>query len=198
MIQFPVHRLSCNRHKFVFCPCGTPGNGVDELPHQKHGELLTQLAQLTAKPPPEVRKVCELGYCRGGSLFIWAEVWKGCTVLGIDVDGSQVVRPVFDHQDGCVPGTMRMMEGKLPEPESIEKIVAFGPFDVIVDDAGHGSFTTPTLLALAARKAVASGGLYIIEDLQAHPDFLKAELLAAAGSLGEITVLQDVISIRFK
>jgi cephalosporin hydroxylase len=102
------------------------------------------------------RRMLEVGVCRGGSLALWMDFF-GCEVLGIDSDLSQVTPVCRSHYDEN-PDT-RLFEMTMPDPRAAE----LGPFDLVIDDGGHGYGLTRSTLELLWSQ-VSLGGVYVIED----------------------------------
>jgi len=115
-------------------------------------------------------RILELGIQKGGSLELWEEWMPKFKVIGVDVIDCKE----FD--------TERIKTLQMDQCD--ERILEYGPFDIIIDDGGHKMSQQINSFKLLY-PALKSGGLYIIEDLntsywqefrdQALPttDFLK-------------------------
>jgi SAM-dependent methyltransferase len=95
-------------------------------------------------------RVCEIGVQSGTSLELWQVLFPSGEVTGVDID-PEAVWP---------EGTRRVIADQ--EDPQLPEILG-GPFDLIVDDAGHhGGPTQRTFENLWP--LVAPGGYYVIED----------------------------------
>lgn len=95
-------------------------------------------------------KILELGIQKGGSLELWEAWLPGFKVIGVDILDCKE----FD--------TERITTLRLDQCD--EKILEYGPFDIIIDDGGHKmsqQINSFKMLYPSLKK----GGLYIIEDL---------------------------------
>jgi SAM-dependent methyltransferase len=129
-----------------------------ELAHQKSPAILEHYNDLfegafrTFTP----HRVLEIGISRGGSLALWESVF-GCQVVGIDRSLTGLTPQCKSHY--AEHSRVELREMTLPD-----KAAAFlGPFDLIIDDGGHGyPLVCSTLESLWS--SLRSGGLYVIED----------------------------------
>lgn len=148
--------LRCG-HRLAFCPKAAPG-GPMELAHQKSPAILEHYNELfessyrTFKP----QRVLEIGISRGGSLALW-EAAFGCQVVGVDRSLTDLTPACRSHFADHSRAELREMA--LPDKAA----AALGPFDLIIDDGGHGyPLVRPTLEVLWS--SLLSGGLYVIEN----------------------------------
>ena len=73
-----------------------------------------------------VASVLEVGVDRGHSLRMWAELFPGASVLGIDVN-PECVRDLGNPR-------ITIAIGDATNPEDLRRICGAGGFDLIVDD----------------------------------------------------------------
>lgn len=99
-----------------------------------------------------VRSVVEIGVQSGGSLRLWADLFPGARVLGVDID------PACAKLDG----PFEVVIGDAGDPEAMAAYDG-ETFDVIVDDGSHAEAHTWANLDVWAPR-LASGGVYVIED----------------------------------
>lgn len=94
----------------------------------------------------------------GNSLATWAEYWTSAQVFGIDDNGFWV--PPENSR-------IRVAKGNQENYKFLKDVVSpWGPFDVIIDDAGHHTAHQRTAFC-ALLPDLVPGGIYIIEDLHA-------------------------------
>lgn len=110
----------------------------------------------------------ELGVLKGASLRTWADYFDQADIVGVDLEAAALAH---------AGGRIRVLLGDLSQTEFLQSLTALTPL-VIVDDASH--WWPDQLRALfVLYPALASGGLYIVEDLQT-----SFEPLAAHFSVG--------------
>jgi hypothetical protein len=97
---------------------------------------------------------------------MWLEYFTTAWIYGFDISD-------FSRQEGP---RFRFLQGDSGHLEDLERAAAMAPsFDVILDDASHASYHQ--LLALKVLwKKLASGGLYIIEDLHWQSPYFENSL----------------------
>jgi hypothetical protein len=97
-------------------------------------------------------RLLEMGVLGGASLRMWREYFPNGQIVGLDND------PSCDSDGPVVIGDQQ-------NPKVLQKLITtYGPFDVIVDDAGHESVAQ--LFAMRALfPTLNRGGFYIIEDI---------------------------------
>lgn len=104
----------------------------------------------------EIRTVLEIGVASGGSLRMWAELFPGAHIVGVDLAPATRAHSTKDitviAADGTDPVAMRAV-GQL-----------FGPFDLIVDDGSHDPADILASLKILYPFLVPRG-VYAIEDL---------------------------------
>jgi predicted O-methyltransferase YrrM len=102
-------------------------------------------------------RLLELGVYYGASLRMWSDYFQQGTITGVDLDDQmRFIAPTLESR-------VTLIEGDCTKVEVLKFLRSRGPFDIIIDDASHNSwsqaFTMRTLL-----EAVAPGGFYVIED----------------------------------
>jgi len=106
----------------------------------------------------EKAALLELGVRRGGSLYLWRDLFPNGQIAGLDLN------PVQIHDD---TGRIHVYQGYQQDPEVLDRLaaeVAPDGFDVIVDDASHlGEYTRDSFWHLF-RHHLKPGGIYVIDD----------------------------------
>lgn len=102
-------------------------------------------------------KLLELGVLEGASLRMWEAYFPNAEIWGIDV------APGCTAHEG---GRVRVRIGDQADPRFLASVAAeVGPLDIVIDDASHVWHKTLASFELLWPH-VASGGWYVIEDLQ--------------------------------
>ena len=100
----------------------------------------------------------ELGVKRGGSLYLWRDLFPNGQVAGLDLN------PVAIADES---GRIHVYQGFQQDSEVLDRIareVAPEGFDIVVDDASHlGAYTRDSFWYLF-RKHLKPGGVYVIDD----------------------------------
>lgn len=108
-------------------------------------------------------KLLELGIFRGASLRLWHDAFKRARIYGVDKNSHGWEKFVTRRQTRIKTFTGRQEDATFLR----ETVGADGPFDIIIDDAGHRPEQQ-----LAAFEAlwpkVAPCGIYVIEDLHGN------------------------------
>ena len=99
-----------------------------------------------------VKKVLELGIWRGASLWLWNEFFPDARLTGID---SRVEKWIE------FPKSAVLIEGKQEDDKIIADLKRRGPWDIIIDDAGH--YFPEQIICFEGLRESAS--IYIIEDI---------------------------------
>lgn len=109
----------------------------------------------------QVKSLLELGVWKGASLRMWRCYFDDANIVGLDRN------PPRRDLEGI---DVEQVQGDQNDPNLIESVaLAYGPFDVIIDDASHiSSVTIKSFQQLYPH--LRSGGLYVIEDLQTSYD----------------------------
>ena len=103
-------------------------------------------------------RLLEFGVDKGNSLRMWAEYFPNGKIIGVDVNDTSVCNT---DQITTVVGN----QASLDDLQSINTL--YGPFDIIVDDAGHA----PEHQLICYQNMIGRlgpGGVYILEDLVNH------------------------------
>lgn len=105
--------------------------------------------------------ILEIGVQFGNSLRMWAEYFPNAKIIGLDsVDNKNK----FDNP------RIQELRGDQSNPNHIEAVKMFAPFDIIIDDGSHYSHDINNSLRMLF-DSVKPGGFYCIEDL--HATYLK-------------------------
>jgi hypothetical protein len=119
------------------------------------------------------------------SLCLWLDYFPRATIYGLDLDDFTAVR---------LPRT-RIFRGDQSDVELLRAITRACPaFDIIIDDGSHMAVHQQVSLR-ALWPALSPGGLYVIEDVPAHPRNIASERVSAvttAESLSDRAALQDI------
>lgn len=97
----------------------------------------------------------EIGIMDGASLGMWREYWPQATIVGVD--------NVHRNLPARLRGVMTLL-GDATDPEFVEQLAQYGPFDVILDDASHQTGDQQATFGLLWPH-LQPGGRYIVEDL---------------------------------
>ena len=105
----------------------------------------------------------EIGVFHGKSILAWREYFSHAKIYGIDISKDSLNK--INGIDNVFPIQANQ--------ENREQLLSFaeehGPFDVIIDDGGHSNKQQQISFACLF-PYVASGGIYIIEDLDGFYD----------------------------
>jgi hypothetical protein len=151
------HPLIHSNHSFELESFGIKFNsGKIHYGYLKH--LETFLTPLRHKPI----KVLEFGILDGSSLKMWKEYFPSAQIIGADIleECSQ-----FEEE------RIKVCIGNLDDPDFVSRLLSEnGPFDFIIDDAGH-TMSQQQNLFIKSFPCLNDGGLYVIEDL--HTSYWK-------------------------
>lgn len=108
-------------------------------------------------------RMLEIGVARGGSLQMWRRyLHPESTIVGIDIDATT---QKFDNPSKRV----HVRLGSQTDTAFLQRVIdEFGPFDVILDDGSHMNSHIITTFRYLFPHGLASGGVYIAEDLCAN------------------------------
>lgn len=102
-------------------------------------------------------KILEIGVYNGGSLYMWSNYFPGSRITGIDIDPYTKRWEELDKN-------IRVEIGDQCDIEFLQKIVnEEGPFDLIIDDAGHENHQIITSFEFLFPH-LNEGGTYVVED----------------------------------
>lgn len=136
---------------FAFFSANRAGHVLDKWVH--YFPIYTRhLAQYVGRPV----SVLEIGVYRGGSMRMWAHFFgPDVRLFGVDIDPVAVTAAGDAYEVVIADQADREAMRRLAEEH--------GPFDVIIDDGGHGMqqqiVSIQTLFPL-----LADGGTYLVED----------------------------------
>lgn len=102
----------------------------------------------------DIKTILEFGVLYGSSLFLWREYFPNAKILGVDAM----------PYGGRLPDRTEVFEGEQQNEKVLAALKEKGPYDVIVDDAGH--VPAHYIVTLFALKDHAEH--YIIEDVTHH------------------------------
>lgn len=108
-------------------------------------------------------RMLEIGVARGGSLQMWRRyLHPESMIVGIDIDATT---QKFDNPSKRV----HVRLGSQTDTAFLQRVIdEFGPFDVILDDGSHMNSHIITTFRYLFPHGLASGGVYIVEDLCAN------------------------------
>lgn len=110
--------------------------------------------------PSAYRAVCELGVYAGASVRMWRDYCRRAQIVGVDSDRGHVLRYFPTDEE-----RITLIFGSQSDPVTLAAVAERGPFDMIVDDAGHDDREIEASIAYLASHLV-PGGLYVVEDLE--------------------------------
>jgi hypothetical protein len=103
-------------------------------------------------------RLLELGVQRGGSMYLWRDLFPNGQIAGLDLNPS----PITDDS-----GRIRVYQGFQQDTAALDRMageVAPEGFDIILDDASHiGEYTRDSFWHLF-RHHLKPGGIYVIDD----------------------------------
>jgi hypothetical protein len=101
-------------------------------------------------------RILEIGVLKGGSLWLWTELFPHPETLVVGID--------LEIPEDPLPANAKVHVCDQNDPAGLQRIVAqYGPFDLIFDDGCH--FTKETRLCFETLfSSVKDNGYYIIED----------------------------------
>lgn len=117
----------------------------------------------------------EIGVGDGPSLRLWRDYFQRARVVGMDIEPSK------SHHAG---DRIEIMIGDQSKGEDLDRIAGYGPFGVIVDDAGHQAEVQVASHERLLRHLV-PGGLYILEDIGGQPTIQYLNDLASQVMQGQ-------------
>lgn len=136
---------------FAFFSANKAGHVLDKWVH--YFPIYTRhLAPYAGRPV----SVLEIGVYRGGSMRMWARFFgPAVRLVGVDIDPVAVT---------AAGSAYEVVIADQADPEAMLRLAEeHGPFDVIIDDGGHGMeqqiTSIETLFPL-----LADGGTYLVED----------------------------------
>lgn len=104
----------------------------------------------------QVTRLLEMGIAYGGSMLLWLEYFPNATICGIDAE----VIPDLPRMD-----RLSMYHGKQEDRRFMQRIVDLhGPFDVVIDDAGHEPAAQLAAFSILY-PYVRYNGVYVVEDI---------------------------------
>jgi glycosyltransferase involved in cell wall biosynthesis len=108
----------------------------------------------------EKLKILEIGVSAGASMLLWSEAFPNSQIFGIDKNAAI-------WQDLLVKQYPRknisIMQGRYENEDFMKKVVASGPYDIVIDDGNHHSKYQQ--IAFKALWPVTKK-IYVIEDLR--------------------------------
>lgn len=100
----------------------------------------------------------ELGVRRGGSLYLWRDLFPKGQIAGLDLNPVSLADP---------SGRINIYQGFQQDPVILDRLageVAPEGFDIVVDDASHlGEYTRDSFWHLF-RNHLKPGGIYVLDD----------------------------------
>jgi len=110
-----------------------------------------------------MESILELGVWKGGSVKAFHDYFPNTRIIGVDIDLSTCA--AFGLPDSKTYPRMTLLtanQGNVGDMRNLGE--GHGPFEVIIDDAGH-KYSQQITSFEALWPYVAPGGLYIIEDV---------------------------------
>ena len=101
--------------------------------------------------------ILELGVCKGGSMRLWHEYFTSAEITGVDTSSAH--GDLSDVQD-----RVKIFYGDKTDASFMGRVCDLrGPFDIIIDDAGHTGNQTRTAFGILFER-LRGGGYYAVED----------------------------------
>ena len=136
-----------------------------DVGHGDKGGTHSYIDQYEVLLAPHREECCfmEIGLALGLSLAMWREYFgKWSTLFGVDLSIVFDKAPFTDDEGKA---DVRLIEADATKPGLLEKLPHV-PFDVVIDDGSHMMADQVATFNLL-KPRMASGGLYIIEDILA-------------------------------
>jgi hypothetical protein len=128
----------------------------------KHGYTKTYDELFGGLPKDARIRLLEMGIWHGGSMLMWEEFFPNGHIVGTDVDPTALrklgPRITCEFANQADPTEMRRV------------CEAHGPFDIIIDDAGHIGLCQLKAFYMLFPMFLLPGGVYIIEDITLNED----------------------------
>jgi len=106
-------------------------------------------------------KILEIGTSRGNAMRAMRDYFTKAEIYGVDI--IDIKKRILEEP------RINYMKGNQADEEFMSKVIAQGPFDIIIDDAGHVPAEQETCMKIAF-KGLKINGWYFIEDLLPHFD----------------------------
>jgi hypothetical protein len=126
---------------------------TDKCTHHSYADIYDYYLQ---EHREEFQSVLELGIFKGGSLYGWRDYFPNANIFGLDNNPDYIFQ---DNRITCILG-----DSSFPRDLTILG-KQHGPFDLIVDDAGHQP-EAQLIALLNLWEYLKPGGIYAIEDLR--------------------------------
>lgn len=130
-------------------------------------------------PALSVGRVLELGVDEGASLRLWRALFPGAAIFAIDSNPAVVRRMRPDDR-------FTVSIGRQEHVPFLHEVARDGPFDLVVDDAGHDP-RAQSISFFNLFRYLSPGGLYVIEDVPAgNPLLLTPDIVECSESRQEL------------
>ncbi len=120
--------------------------------------------------------VLEVGTYHGGTLFHWLQnAWGGTRVVTVDNYAVGVDNRHLYPQWVPVGVDLTVIDGDSHDPQTLERVAEFYPYDFVMIDAGH-YLSEVTLDWDNYRRMVKRGGMLVLHDILTHPAWPSIEV----------------------
>jgi len=104
----------------------------------------------------EPLRVLELGVHKGGSINAWSDYFPNAVIVGVDINKKPESFPLLER--------VHFIQGRQEDPAVLASAVAFGPFDLIIDDAAHLGRLAKASFNQLYDEHLKTSGAYVLED----------------------------------
>ena len=101
----------------------------------------------------KIKKILEFGIMGGASLGLWRELYPDAEITAVDSQVSRYAK---------IPAGVRVFEGRQEDAHILSEVTRLGPYDLIVDDAGH----VPAHQRVTYDAMKDQATIYVIEDVR--------------------------------
>ena len=129
----------------------------------------TQYVKYFESMRADVKEVCEIGICRGGSLLLWEEYFPNATLTALDineldVDGVPSLNHKRDRNNIYIMDSTNNLE--------VQENLGDKIFDIVIDDGSHNIDDQIKTLK-NFWPLLKEGGIYVIEDIENIESFSR-------------------------
>jgi 23S rRNA U2552 (ribose-2'-O)-methylase RlmE/FtsJ len=107
-------------------------------------------------------KLLEIGVRSGHSIALWKDYFEESSIIGIDIDISQIIFNVSENVHIC----------DATDYNQIQELFGDASFDYIIDDGSHSPLDQVISFEILWSR-IKAGGKYFIEDIQGETELKK-------------------------
>ena len=150
---------------------GRGDRGCDRMVYQNYAPLYAEVL------PENPKRIVEMGIFKGTGLAMWSVLYPDADIIGLDVDTERYRNylPTLKGQGAfkeTQPLVMEFDEFNKDDWREMEMIIRPESVDVWIDDAVHRTDVIMDAYNFA-RRFMAPGSVYIIEDNEWVPDLMR-------------------------